>query len=91
MGGYLAGLFASQNPERVQSLFCISPAGFEAYNPDDYDPFNYPDFDNPEKSFHPTVVEGLLKAEAAQKHPQSAFMKKSPEKLGKIVEKMIVS
>ena len=32
IGGYLASLYASQNPERVEALFCISPAGTEPYD-----------------------------------------------------------
>ena len=31
MGGYLAALYASQHPDRIKSLFCISPAGMEPY------------------------------------------------------------
>ena len=68
-GGYLAAFYASQNPERVESLFCISPAGFEAYNQHDYDPFKYPDFDQPEKPTNSVIVEAILKSEDTLRHP----------------------
>lgn len=63
MGGYLAALYASAHPERVESLFCISPAGMEPYDAETYDPFKYPDFDKPEKPMHATIVEGIIKSE----------------------------
>ena len=91
MGGYLAGLYASQNANRVESLFCISPAGFEAYDEASYNPYKYPDFDNPEKSFNKTVVEGILKAETTLKHPQANFMNKKPERIRKVIEKVVVN
>ena len=46
-GGYFSCLWASQNPERVESLFLMSPACMETYNPDDFPPENYNDADDP--------------------------------------------
>jgi pimeloyl-ACP methyl ester carboxylesterase len=40
-GGWLAMSIASMMPERIESLFCISPAGNEAYDPKNYDKYNY--------------------------------------------------
>ena len=39
-GGWLASLYASFHPEKVEALFLISPAGTEAYNEETYDPYN---------------------------------------------------
>ena len=39
MGGYLASLYASKCPERISSLFLISPGGTEPYNEATYDPY----------------------------------------------------
>ena len=39
-GGYVVSLYASQHPERVESLFLISPAGLTPYDPATYDPYS---------------------------------------------------
>jgi cardiolipin-specific phospholipase len=42
-GGWIASVYASHRPERVEQLFLISPAGLEAYNEKTYDPFSLRD------------------------------------------------
>ena len=42
-GGWLASIYASFRPERVESLFLISPAGTEAYNENTYDLYSMRD------------------------------------------------
>ena len=39
MGGWMFCQYESKRPERVESLFLISPAGCEPYNPETYDPY----------------------------------------------------
>jgi pimeloyl-ACP methyl ester carboxylesterase len=48
-GGWQAAVLASQMPNRVQSLFLISPAGMETYNKDTYNPFDQLDSSQPWK------------------------------------------
>lgn len=43
VGAWLAALYASKCPERVESLFMMSPAGTIPYNPKTYDPYNMKD------------------------------------------------
>ena len=45
-GGYMAALYASTWPERVESLFLISPGGTEPYDEKTYDPFKFRDMDD---------------------------------------------
>ena len=45
-GGWTASLYASQFPERVESLFLLSPAGTAPYNPDTYDISKMRDMDD---------------------------------------------
>lgn len=40
-GGLLCSLYASQRPERVESLFLLSPVGTETFDPNDYHPESY--------------------------------------------------
>ena len=40
-GGFLVSLYASQRPERVESLFLISPAFFEPFEPESFDPTQF--------------------------------------------------
>ena len=42
-GGFLTSLYASQRPHRVESMFLLSPVGFETYDPNDYEPLAYND------------------------------------------------
>ena len=39
-GNYLMSLYACQRPERVEAFFMISPTHMEAYDKNDYDPYN---------------------------------------------------
>ena len=41
LGGYSASLYATQRPERIESLFLMSPAGTETHDPNNYDKYNY--------------------------------------------------
>ena len=43
MGGFQAALIASVMPERIESLFLISPANMEPYDASTYDPYADPD------------------------------------------------
>lgn len=45
-GGWTASLYASQFPERVESLFLLSPAGTASYSPDTYDISKMRDMDD---------------------------------------------
>ena len=50
-GGYLVSLYASQRPERVESLFLVSPAFIEPYIEESYDPTQFSDMQNPRQRF----------------------------------------
>ena len=45
-GGWVASLYASHFPERVESLFLVSPAGTTAYDPETYDILKMRDLDD---------------------------------------------
>ena len=40
-GGFYASLYASQKPERVESLFLVSPAFIEPYDESNFDPTQF--------------------------------------------------
>ena len=46
-GGYLVALYASQRPERVESLFLVSPAFMEPFDEARYDPTSFSDPKDP--------------------------------------------
>ena len=50
-GGYLATLFASKWPERVDQLFLISPGGTEPYDEESYEPYKFRDMDDVTQRF----------------------------------------
>ena len=52
-GGYLASLYASSRPERVESLFLISPGGTEPYDEETYDPSKFRDPEDLTQRFVP--------------------------------------
>ena len=79
MGGYLSSLYASQNPTRVKALFCASAAGMETYDPANYNPGHYPDFDEPTKYLSPAMVKASLNREEKKNHPMGTLMKIKPE------------
>ena len=43
IGGWLASQYASQHPNRVESLFLMSPAGTEAFDQKTWDPYKMKD------------------------------------------------
>ena len=45
-GGWLASIYASARPERIETLFLISPGGTEAYDEETYDSSTFRDPDN---------------------------------------------
>lgn len=47
-GGYQCALYASRNPERIKKVFFLSPANFEAYDPNkEYDIYSFRTDDSP--------------------------------------------
>ena len=38
---YLTMMYASMRPDRIESIFLMSPAGTHSYNPQTYDQYNY--------------------------------------------------
>ena len=68
-GAYLASLYASLNPERVESLFMLSPACMETYDPDNYNLEEYNDMGDPSK---------LLNVDEARKTNEMAERRESP-------------
>ena len=40
-GGYFSMMVGSMYPERIESMFLISPAGTNSYNPETYDQYGY--------------------------------------------------
>jgi len=40
-GAYLTMMYASIRPDRIQSIFLMSPAGTHSYNPETYDQYSY--------------------------------------------------
>ena len=42
-GAWMLYLFATERPERVESLFLLSPCNMEVHNPEDYQPLAYND------------------------------------------------
>ena len=49
MGGHQSMLYASQFPHRIEALFLVSPCGNTAYDPETYDPYSDPSFEDPSK------------------------------------------
>ena len=86
MGGYLSSLYACQHPERIKALFCASTAGYETYDPANYKPGKYPDFDEPSKPLHPKLVESSLRREDRKTHPMLVLTKLKPEVAASILE-----
>ena len=50
-GGYLASLYASAVPKRIEKLFLISPGGMTPYDEETYDPSCLRDNDDVTKQF----------------------------------------
>ena len=91
MGGYLSSLWASQNPSRVKALFCVSAAGMEAYDPLNYHPERYPDFDEPTKYLTPKLIKASLEREEQKNHPMAVLLKMKPEVAASIIENNVRS
>ena len=45
-GGWLAALYASLRPERIESMFLVSPCYMQPYDPETYDPTKFTDMMN---------------------------------------------
>ena len=86
MGGYLASLYASQNPRRIKALFCISSAGMETYDPQNYHPERYPDFDEPTKYLSSKLVKASLNREEQKNHPFAILLKLNPEVRASVID-----
>ena len=82
-GGYLSSMFASMHPERIEALFLMSPSGFEYYDKDNYDPYQYPDEEEPWKLGKKKRVDQMVRAMEGQVHPLSE-MKGLPKWLVKM-------
>lgn len=91
MGGYLSSLYASQNPRRVKALFCVSAAGMETYDPQNYHPERYPDFDEPTKYLTPKLIQASLVREEKKNHPLAVLLKMKPEVAASIIENNVRS
>ena len=91
MGGYLSSLYASQHPERIRALFCVSSAGMETYDPSNYHPERYPDFDEPTQYVSPKTIKAALHKEASKEHPMSVLTKLKPEVAASIIENNVRS
>ena len=68
-GGYQVSLYASQNPERVDGLFLISPAGTQGYDEKTYDPYNsFNMFDAPWRRYTKKEMDEMKNAFTSGKH-----------------------
>ena len=55
-GSFLSCIYASKRPERVESLFLLSPVGTETYDPKNYDPMAYSEQMEPNKLTNPSWI-----------------------------------
>ena len=69
-GGWIASIYASYHPDRVESLFLISPLGTETYNEETYDLASMRDMYN--------ITAGKMGKEMADKIIESIEAKKHP-------------
>ena len=86
MGGYLSSLYASLNKDRILALFCVSAAGVETYDPANYHPERYADFDEPTRYLNPKVVKAALKMHEEKRHPFAVLERMGPENAATILE-----
>mmetsp|Transcript_871 Transcript_871/g.1178 ORF Transcript_871/g.1178 Transcript_871/m.1178 type:complete len:186 (+) Transcript_871:451-1008(+) len=86
MGGYLSSLYTSYHYERVKALFCVSAAGVETYDPANYHPERYPDFDEPTKYLSAKMIAAREKLEARKGHPMAIIEKMVPEAAAAAIE-----
>ena len=86
MGGYLSSLYASLHPNRVKALFCVSAAGMETYDPQNYHPERYPDFDEPTTYLSPKLIKSSLQREETLDHPFAVLLKMNPEVAASAIE-----
>lgn len=86
MGGYLSSLYASQHAHRIKALFCVSAAGMETYDPQNYHPERYPDFTEPTKMLHPKMIKAALRNEVEKLHPLSILTRVKQEVADSIIE-----
>ena len=89
MGGYLSSLYASQNHQRVKALFCVSSAGVETYDPANYHPERYPDFDDPTVYLSPKMIAARQKLEDNKGNPFAALEKIPAEVAAQVLENNI--
>ena len=68
-GGYLVSLYASVRPERVESMFLISPAFMEPYDPQNFDPTQFSDAKDPSKRISLAFVESMDRMQEAGETP----------------------
>ena len=55
-GAFLTLLYATERPERIESLFLLSPPNLETHNPDDYQPLAYNDQMHPNMLSDPSWI-----------------------------------
>ena len=68
-GGFLASLYACERPERVESLFLLSPVGTETYDPSDYEPMAYSEQMEPNKLTNPSWINYSANLQKTKSHP----------------------
>ena len=67
-GGYLTMMYASMRPDRIESIFLMSPAGTHSYNPETYDPYSYVSMADASKMESKSRADDLIKSYADKTH-----------------------
>lgn len=71
-GGWLASLYASYHPERIEAMFLISPAGLMPYDPATYDPYKFLDMNDLTRVVPRNVCTKELQRVEDKVHPVAA-------------------
>ena len=88
-GGYLTMMYASMRPERIESIFLISPAGTHSYDPQTYNPYSYISLANSEKWDTKKEADAAIELRNTNQHALT-LVHKQPNWLKSILLDLIV-